>query len=623
MTDDPSKSRAGDARATYLAGREARARDVRDAERRARSIGTARVVVVLVAVAIVVGIVWGPLGQGAWWGVVAVVVIFGALVLVHGRVHAAAERATAALRFHERGLARLEDRWSELPGTGGRFASADHPYTDDLDVFGPSSLFQRLDRTETRFGEERLAAWLSAASEPVDLDAVRRRQIAVRDLAPRVAFREQLSAAGSLAVEDKPDPAPFLAWAEGGIPFASMKTWAVVAWVLPVLALAGALAWQLASAPVWVFLAPVIAELVVLWVTVRYVSPIAGAVSSREGAFARFGDMLALAAAEPFEAPLLRELQAKLRASGAAATIEMARLERIIAFLDARNNEVWRFFIGPFLMWDLHWVVALEGWRLRAGKHARAWVEAIGDLEALASLAGLAFEQPDHVFPEIAVEPCFDAVALGHPLIAPRKRVANDVALKGAGIALVITGSNMSGKSTLLRAIGVNTVLALAGGPVCARRLVIGPVRVAASMRVRDSLAEGVSRFYAEVRKLKAVIDRARSGRIPATLFLLDEVLHGTNSRERLIGARAIVRELVACGAMGAVSTHDLALGEMEAELPGAVVNVHFEEQVSGDTMTFDYVLRPGVVHSSNALRIMRMVGIDVVTVEGGSRGLR
>jgi DNA mismatch repair ATPase MutS len=203
-------------------------------------------------------------------------------------------------------------------------------------------------------------------------------------------------------------------------------------------------------------------------------------------------------------------------------------------------------------------------------------------------------------------------------LIAPRKRVANDVALKRAGIALVITGSNMSGKSTLLRAIGVNTVLALAGGPVCARRLVIGPVRVAASMRVRDSLAEGVSRFYAEVRKLKAVIDRARSARIPATLFLLDEVLHGTNSRERLIGARKIVRELVACGAMGGVSTHDLALGEMEAELPGAVVNVHFEEQVSGDTMTFDYVLRPGVVHSSNALRIMRMVGIDVVTVEGG-----
>jgi hypothetical protein len=618
MSADPSKFPTEGARATYLAGREARARDVHDAERRARSIGTARVLVAVAAVAILVGIVWGPLGQGAWWGVVAAVVIFAALVLVHARLHAAADRATAALRFHERGLARMNEGWSELPGTGARFASAEHPYTDDLDVFGPSSLFQRLDRTETRFGEERLAAWLSAASEPVDLDAVRERQVAVKDLAPRIAFRERLSAAGSLAVEDKPDPAPFLAWAEGAVPFESMKTWAIVGWILPVTVLAGALAWKVANAPVWAFLAPIVAELLVLGATARYVSPIAGAVSSREGAFARFGEMLALVAAEPVEAPLLRGLQAKLRASGAEATIEMARLERIIAFLDARNNEVWRFFIGPLLMWDLHCVVALERWRLRAGKHARAWLEAIGDLEALASLAGLAFEQPDYVFPEIGGEPRFDAAGLGHPLIAPGKRVANDVALKGSGTALVITGSNMSGKSTLLRAIGVNTVLALAGGPVCARRLVIGPVRLASSMRVRDSLAEGVSRFYAEVRKLKAVIDRARSGRVPATLFLLDEVLHGTNSRERLIGARAIVRELVACGALGGVSTHDLALGDMETELPGAVVNVHFEEQVVGDTMTFDYVLRPGVVHSSNALRIMRMVGIDVVTVEGG-----
>ena len=615
MSDDSRKPPLEDARTAYLAGREARARDVRDAERRARSIGTARVVVAVVAVAIVVAIVWGPIGEAGWWGVVAAAVAFAALVLVHTRVHAAADRAAAALRFHERGLARVEDRWSELPGTGARFASADHPYSDDLDIFGPASLFQRIDRTETRFGEERLAAWLRAACEPVDLDVARARQVAVKELAPRVSFRERLSAAGALATEDKPDPLPFLAWAEGASPFGAVGTWSIVAWVLPAMTLAGALARNLAHAPAWVWIAPVVAELVALRLAAPGVSPIAGALSSREGAFARFGEMLALIAAEPVEAPLLREVQAKLRASGAEATVEMARLERILGFLDARNNEVWRFFVGPLLLWDIHCVVALERWRLRAGKHVRPWLLAIGDVEALASLAGLAFEERDHVFPEIAGAPTFDAEALGHPLIAPRKRVTNDVALKGSGNALVITGSNMSGKSTLLRAIGVNAVLALAGGPVCARRLVLGPVRVAASMRVRDSLAEGVSRFYAEVRKLKAVIERARETRIPATLFLLDEVLHGTNSRERLIGARAIVRELVARGAMGGVSTHDLALGEMETELPGAVVNVHFEEQVSGDTMTFDYKLRPGVVHSSNALRIMRMVGIDVVDV--------
>jgi DNA mismatch repair ATPase MutS len=294
----------------------------------------------------------------------------------------------------------------------------------------------------------------------------------------------------------------------------------------------------------------------------------------------------------------------------------MARLQRILGFLEARNNEVWRFFIGPLLLWDIHWVVALERWRIRAGKHVRPWLEAVGDTEALASLAGFAFDEPGYTFPEIDHEPRFESTALGHPLIATGKRVSNDVALKGPGTALVITGSNMSGKSTLLRAIGVNAVLALAGAPVCARRLVLGPVRVAASMRVRDSLSEGVSRFYAEVRKLKAVLERARASRVPAALFLLDEVLHGTNSRERIIGARAILRELVRCGALGAISTHDLALGEIEPDLAGDAVNVHFEEQVAGDTMTFDYVLRPGVVKSSNALRIMQMVGIDVVHVD-------
>ena len=618
-----------DARASYLKGRDERARDLREAEIRARSVGTARLVIAVAAVGLVVANVWGPLGSVAWWGVGAAVAAFAALVIVHARILARAERAAAALRFHEHGLARMDDKWSDLPATGARFASADHPYTDDLDVFGPASLFQRLDRTETRFGEERLAGWLIAASEPVDLEGVRVRQAAVRDLAGRVGFREKLSAAGAIADggasrgagrsapdPEKPDPAPFLAWAEGSTPFAGMKPWVIVAWVLPALLLVGVLAASLASAPWWAWAGPLLAEGAVLAATARYVGPIAGVVSAREGAFARFGEMLALVAGEEFEAPLLREIQARLRASGAEATVEMARLQRHLSFLDARNNEVWRFFIGPALLWDLHWAIALETWRLRVGKHVRGWLEAIGDVEALGSLGGLAFEQPDHVFPELHEGPAFEGTALGHPLIAPAKRVCNDVALTGPGTALVITGSNMSGKSTLLRAIGVNAVLALAGGPVCAKRLVLGPVRVAASMRVRDSLAEGVSRFYAEVRKLKAVIERARALRVPATLFLLDEVLHGTNSRERLIGARAIVRELVARGAMGGVSTHDLALGDLEKELPGAVLNVHFEEHVSGDTMTFDYKLRPGVVRSSNALRIMRMVGIDVVDVD-------
>ena len=205
-----------------------------------------------------------------------------------------------------------------------------------------------------------------------------------------------------------------------------------------------------------------------------------------------------------------------------------------------------------------------------------------------------------------------EARSLGHPLIPGERRVANDVRLATSGRALVITGSNMSGKSTLLRALGANAVLAAAGAPACVSALRLGPLRVATSMRISDSLEHGVSHFYAELQRLKSVIDRAHEDGRPPVLFLLDEILHGTNSRERIIGACAVVRELLARGGLGAVSTHDLGITKLQTELPGRVENAHFEEQVQGDTMSFDYVLRPGIVQSSNALRLMRAVGIDV-----------
>ena len=589
------------ARDAYVAGRDARARDLAHAERRARTIGNARLAVALVALGLVVADVWGPLGSVAWWGVGACVAIFAALVVVHARLEIASERAAAALRFHVRGLARLDDASARFPNDGARFASESHPYTDDLDVFGRASLFQRIDATETRFGEERLASWLAAAHDPIDPSEIRARQLAVKDLAPRLAFRERLASEGRASDqgEAKPDPAPFVAWAEGGAPLPSLGLLTLVARALPALVVAGAIASRVLHLTNALWAAPFAVELVVIAATSRFVTPIVAMVSATQGTLARFGGVLAAIESEPFDASSLRELRATLRATGADSTQEMARLERVVSFLEARNNEVWRLFIGPVLLWDLSCAIALEKWRLRAGARVRAWLDVIGTTEALASLAGLAFEAPESAFPTITDAPSFVAKGLAHPLLAENTRVANDVTLAAPGTALVVTGSNMSGKSTLLRAIGVNAVLALAGGPVCAKELAIGPVRVATSLRVRDSLSEGVSRFYAEVRKLKTVLESARASRVPATLFLLDEVLSGTNSRERLIGARAIVRELVACGALGAVSTHDLALHDLEAELPGAIANVHFEEQVTGDRMTFDYVLRPGVVKSS------------------------
>jgi hypothetical protein len=541
--------------------------------------------------------------------VVALLALFVALVMVHARVHDRRDRAAAAIRFHERGLLRLTGEWSKLPTDGSRFDDDAHPYAGDVDLFGRASLFQRIDVTETRGGEEVLAAWLKEpclGAFPQDLAA---RQDAVRELAAKATWRERLSVAGAVLAEDRPDPRPFVEWAEKE----SFSVPAAVRWaarVLPCVTVALFLGGRMGWVHPWAWVASLAAGLAMATAFRSRLLAMINVASSREGQLARFSEMLALIEKESFGSPVLAGLRAQLHATGASATAEMARLGRIVSFLDARRNEVFRFFIAPVLLWDLNCGVALGDWARRAGKNVRGWLDVIARAEAIASLAALAFDHPTWVFPELKSDPRFVARGLGHPLIADDKRVANDVALEAPGRALVVTGSNMSGKSTLLRSMGINAVLGLAGAPVCAAALELGPLRVATSMRVRDSLEAGVSHFYAELKRLKLVADLAGEGR--PVLFLLDEILHGTNSRERLIGARAVVRKLLARGALGAVSTHDLGLSDIEAELPGSAKNVHFEEQVNGDEMTFDYKLRNGVVQSSNALRLMKIVGLDV-----------
>jgi hypothetical protein len=471
-------------------------------------------------------------------------------------------------------------------------------------------VMQLLDATETRFGEERLARLLSLESPGTWPDDVLDRQRAAREIAARPAFREALATAGGVLADERPDPAPLVAWAEGK--GGMTPGLALLAWVLPPVVIGVLAAQPLVHATPGTRVVLVVAQIAIGLAAATRLAPMLESVSAREGAATRWREMIAVIEREKLESPLLVRLQKRLTAEGRRASEELAALDRIVGFVDARRNEAFRFFIAPMLMWDVHCAAALLRWRARAGGRVRDWLDALGEVEALASVAGFAHEHPDFAWPELAAEPVLDAAGLGHPLIDRARRVGNDTKLATAGRALVVTGSNMSGKSTLLRAIGVNAVLAHVGAPVCARRMRIGPARVATSMRISDSLEEGVSRFYAELRRLKRVLDLAHEPAKPPALFLLDEILHGTNSRERVIGACAIVRVLLARGSLGAVSTHDLGITALERELGGSVENVHFEEQVHGDAMTFDYVLRPGIVHSSNALRLMRAVGIDV-----------
>lgn len=572
-----------------------------------RKVGTLRLVAVLVAISLALGGFWLGWGSLALLASFVFALAFAGLVVWHARAHRRAARIDAAIRYRKLALERLAGRFAELPSRGERFIDAQHPYAEDLDLFGQRSLFQLLDSTHTRSGESHLAQWLSS---PSSLPEVRERQEAVRELAGLDDFREDLAAEGMLLSTEKPDTEPLLAWAEAKEARLFPASMAPLVWFAPisVVGLFSLARFDLIPENGWI--AAAIAVAAIGLSRLPKIEPVAAAVASKERSLDGYRALFERIERESFESPRLRGLRDKLGQGELRASREIARLSAIVGFFEARRNEVFRFFIGPALLWDWHCVAALERWRARSGARIRAWLDAAGEIEALSSLASYAADRPDHAFPELVEAPTFDAKQLGHPLLPTERCIRNDVRLDGPGTALLVTGSNMSGKSTLMRAIGTNVVLAMAGAPVCATSLVVSPFELRTSMRVRDSLEDGVSHFYAELLKLKRVLTGLDE---PQTLlFLLDEILHGTNSRERRIGARTVLRYLLEHGAMGAVSTHDLGLVDVGPELDARVRKVHLAEQIHDGEMSFDYRLRSGVVQSSNALRLMRLVGIDI-----------
>ncbi len=546
-------------------------------------------------------------------------VLFIAFVRWHLGVVAKEESASRWAEVNADALLRVSGRFRELPDDGSPYAPINHPYASDLDLFGKASMFQRLGVARTSFGQRTLAAWLA---QPATLEVIKRRQTAVAELKDELELRQELEALALGVVEHRrgqskerilrrpPDTQGLLTWAESA-PLLHEKNPLVLATrVLPLITLALAAAWYngLSSLP---FLIALTLQLVVLVVTRPAATAAFVAVSRHEGAFLRYGAMLRLLEKLPAQAPELVAIRERLQKSGAPPSELMARFERIVGYFDLRHNGLVHPFADLFLLWDNQCTLALEKWQLQAGKELRGWFEAIGEFEALSSFAAFLHDEPGVVFPEISAGPAhFRTEGIVHPLLPPGKRVDNDVMLPAPGSALLVTGSNMSGKSTLLRAMGLSSVLALAGAPVCARRFELSCVTLRTSIRVADSLEQGVSHFYAEVSKLKAALDGTES-ELPV-LFLLDEILHGTNSRERQIGARWVLAELLKRGAIGAVSTHDLELCRLTPELMQNVTLVHFRETVENGKMSFDYKLRPGPVSAGNALRLMQIVGLPV-----------
>jgi hypothetical protein len=617
MTSDP--------RFVYSRLLEERRADIASRERRHRALGYGRLAAVTAAAALV----WLALtGQLSIVWITVPIAFFAVLVVIHDRLLRMLERRRRAQRFFERALARLDGKWAGTGDPGDRYLDPAHPYARDLDLFGPASLFELLCTARTHIGEDTLARWLLAPADPATACA---RQKAVDEMRPRVDLREDLAV---VAEESRTgvEPVSLAAWGEapgllerGGL-HAAVRA-------LTVLGMSGAaaiLTYLLSqmgafriSEPVSVLLRDFFLMVLAVNATFLYrvhkrIAPVVTAVEEAAHELQLLSEVLVRLERESFRSPLLAALRASLDTEGEPPSKRIGRLNRLMELLDSRDHLLVRM-AEPFVLWTAHMAFAVEAWRRHSGPVVRRWLTATGEMEALCSLASHAFEHPDDPFPEFTSEGALlEAEAIGHPLIEEARVVRNDVRIGGAAPAgprvLVVSGSNMSGKSTLLRTLGVNAVLAQAGAPVRARRLRMSPLAVGASIRVTDSLQGGVSRFYAEILRLRQILDAtARPGPKGApVLFLIDEFLHGTNSHDRRIGAEALVRGLVERGAIGLITTHDLALADIVGPLAERAANVHFEDHVEDGRILFDYVMRPGVVRKSNAIELMRSVGLEI-----------
>jgi len=531
--------------------------------------------------------------------------IYLTLALVHELVIRAKTRASTAADFYRRGIGRIEDRWVGTGQSGDRFRADEHVYAEDLDLFGKGSLFELLSTARLPMGENRLADWLR---RPSPKSVVLARQALVSEFRQKLDLRENL-AITSEALRPRLDPESLVGWAEGP-PNLPGRVWRGVAFALAVAAVATVVVY-LKTSIIWPLILVLTFEGFLRWRLRKRTAALVEGVSSNAEGLVLFSDILELLEKEPFTSSEAKELCRPLKKGPLPASKLIRRLARIVYWIDARHNLLVHLVDVP-LLYTLQVGLAAEAWRRQWGASMRMSVDITAEMEALLSLATYSFEHPADPFPEFAGESSITFIGenLGHPLIPDAKCVRNSVRLDRETRAMLVSGSNMSGKSTLLRTIGINAVLAMAGAPVRGNSLRLSPLSVGTSIRRTDSLQQGRSGFYTEILQIRRVFKLTEDS--TALLFLFDELLEGTNSKDRRIGAEGLLKALLSQRAIGVVTTHDLALTEIPASANGLVRNMHFEDQVKDGKMYFDYQLRHGVIAKSNALELMRLMGFEI-----------
>ncbi len=492
---------------------------------------------------------------------------------------------------------------------GENLAPPKHAYAGDLDLFGKASLFQFLHRSTGEQGHQTLANWLLA---PAPDTTIRQRQAAAQELASQPAWSLRFEAYGHQQPLTLKSQDQILHWSASASQYTPNKFYKLLRFVWPLLALAALflhLADILPSGPFYLLL---LVLLVLAFYISKGIQPIYRQLDSILPSLATLSNALEWIESASFRSPLLLEQQSAIATGNSQkASAAIRHLRKILDRFDYRLNPLVYIPLNTFLLWDLQQVWALENWKTIHQSAIRQWFSTIAELEALNSIGRFSFNHPGYVFPELSTAAgSFSALALGHPLIPATNCVTNDFTTSGRPAIALITGSNMGGKSTFLRSIGINQVLAMAGAPVAARQLTVSNMRIMSSMRIADNLEENTSTFYAELSKLKSIIEAVNAGE--PVLLLLDEILRGTNSQDRQTGSRALIRQLIQQKATGLLATHDLALTALQTEAPAAITNYHFDVAVENEELYFDYKLKKGICTSMNASILMKKIGIEL-----------
>lgn len=519
----------------------------------------------------------------------------------------------SSIGHHERLLKINEDEIKALNGEYYQFANGaaylpkEHPYAADMDILGHASLFQFMNRTVSEPGAGKLAGWLLNAA---DASTILKRQEAVKELKEKMSFRQNLQAFGKEYPITDISVQRLQAWLNEKPAFPENSHWKWLRFLLPAIAITICIGTIADWFPMNVFYLALVVFGSIAFQLNKKIAPVHDQLSKMAAQLETLSISIRSIEEEKFQSPLLKSLQADFLAGDKKASASIRSLHKTLDRLDLRYNMVLSVPLELMLLWSLQQVLALEQWKKQESVRVASWLNSLAEMEALNSIATIHFNQTDWVFPQLK-ENYFsmEARSLGHPLITEKKRVNNDVSIQHKGELMLITGSNMAGKSTFLRSTGVNLVLAMAGAPVCATHFSFTPVQLISSMRIADNLEESTSTFYAELKKLKSIIDRVNAGE--KLFIVLDEILRGTNSHDRHTGSDALIRQLIRHQAAGMIATHDLALADIQQSFPQNILNHHFDVQVSGEELYFDYKLKPGVCQSMNASILMRKIGIE------------